>query len=585
MPEWAKRKEVRRFNPSYDTDETVSLENDRLGVRRDAEALADLICLRVASPPLAIGLFGDWGSGKSTFMHMLEEAVDRATEDDAHTPDLFIKNVVHIRFNAWHYIDANLWASLVSHIFRELYDQTHEMPHGRNWLDATQLNALLARLEGLRTANIDRRECLSKIETKIDVARERLTKINNRQLKIQTKLLVKYSRELIDSVSVEDPDGVVKDAARALGLGDNCPSARQLRETAQEAFTLGGRIKLLVTSFGSAGLWPLAALMLGLVVFVGFVIGLPWIVEELGLTGLRAAVDQVGALVAVVLGFVAWLGPHLTFINHKLRPLFDAYGRVVDKEKQAHAQREAEAAVMEQELQKLRARQTEQERIVAEQESERVSLEALASGERPNELLARFIEDRARGEGYRKHLGLVSLVRRDFQAMSDLMRDLRKEREAEAAGRNERKTDHTTIELPPIDRIVLYVDDLDRCRHEQVVDMLEAVHLLLAFDLFVVVVGVDERWLRQSLRRAYPGQLANKHDGREPRASPADYLAKIFQIPIWIRPLSFGKQGNYPDLLSDLIGDEVVITKDRIDQEPGDIQQPAAVQRLGRSRQ
>ena len=342
---------------------------------------------------------------------------------------------------------------------------------------------------------------------------------------------------------------------------------------------MGGRIKLLVTSFGSAGLWPLAALMLALVVFVGFVISLPWIVEELELTELRAAVDQVGALVAVVLGFVAWLGPHLTFINHKLRPLFDAYGRVVDKEKQAHAQREAESAVMEQELQKLRARQTEQERIVAEQEAERVSLEALASGERPNELLARFIEDRARGEGYRKHLGLVSLVRRDFQAMSDLMRDLRKEREAEAAGRNERKTDHTTIELPPIDRIVLYVDDLDRCRHEQVVDMLEAVHLLLAFDLFVVVVGVDERWLRQSLRRAYPGQLANKHDGREPRASPADYLAKIFQIPIWIRPLSFGKQGNYPDLLSDLIGDEVVITKDRIDQEPGDIQQLAAVQR------
>ena len=44
----------------------------------------------------------------STFMHMLEEAVDRATEDDAHTPELFIKNVVHIRFNAWHYISCAL---------------------------------------------------------------------------------------------------------------------------------------------------------------------------------------------------------------------------------------------------------------------------------------------------------------------------------------------------------------------------------------------------------------------------------------------------------------------------------------------
>ena len=41
-------------------------------------------------------------------------------------------------------------------------------------------------------------------------------------------------------------------------------------------------------------------------------------------------------------------------------------------------------------------------------------------------------------------------------------------------------------------RIVLYVDDLDRCPSDRVVELLEAVHLLLAFALFVVVVGVGE---------------------------------------------------------------------------------------------
>ena len=38
------------------------------------------------------------------------------------TPDstAYCRDVVQIHFNAWHYMDANLWASLVTHIFNEL---------------------------------------------------------------------------------------------------------------------------------------------------------------------------------------------------------------------------------------------------------------------------------------------------------------------------------------------------------------------------------------------------------------------------------------------------------------------------------
>jgi hypothetical protein len=174
LPESAQRREILRLNPSYDSDETVSLERDRLGMRREVDALADLICLKAAKPPLAIGLFGDWGSGKSTFMRMLEGAIDHATKDDAHKPDLFVKNVVHIHFNAWHYIDANLWASLVSQIFRELYEQASPQSGERNWLEEAQLEALLKRLEGLRGAKIDREKRLSSIDNKIEAARDRL---------------------------------------------------------------------------------------------------------------------------------------------------------------------------------------------------------------------------------------------------------------------------------------------------------------------------------------------------------------------------------------------------------------------------
>ena len=91
----------------------------------------------------------------------------------------------------------------------------------------------------------------------------------------------------------------------------------------------------------------------------------------------------------------------------------------------------------------------------------------------------------------------------------------------------------------PVGRIVLYIDDLDRCTPRQVVDVLQAVHLLLALDLFVVVVGVDPRWLLHSLHDQYRAFLAtDKHDAGAWRATPHDYLEKIFNIPFILPQLN-----------------------------------------------
>ena len=98
------------------------------------------------------------------------------------------------------------------------------------------------------------------------------------------------------------------------------------------------------------------------------------------------------------------------------------------------------------------------------------------------------------------------------------------------------------------------------------VDVLQAVHLLLALDLFVVVVGVDPRWLLHSLREQYrtafrsageDGTTADADLGDQDavwRTTPHDYLEKIFNIPFvlpgmttksfdrLIRKLSLGEQ-------------------------------------------
>jgi KAP family P-loop domain len=145
----------------------------------------------------------------------------------------------------------------------------------------------------------------------------------------------------------------------------------------------------------------------------------------------------------------------------------------------------------------------------------------------PGRRLYQFIAERAASNDYRNQLGVVSLVRRDFTELVNLM--------------SEWRSTHTTSEhdeeLKPIDRIVLYIDDLDRCDPEQVVNVLQAVHLLLAMPLFLVVVGVDPRWLLRALRTRYQGILgAGAVEETDEslgfaESTPQNYLEKIFQVP------------------------------------------------------
>ncbi len=54
-----------------DTPEGV----DRMSITTDVRMLADLVASRLIEPPLSIGLFGPWGSGKSFFMRLMSQRV------------------------------------------------------------------------------------------------------------------------------------------------------------------------------------------------------------------------------------------------------------------------------------------------------------------------------------------------------------------------------------------------------------------------------------------------------------------------------------------------------------------------------
>jgi len=85
----------------------------------------------------------------------------------------------------------------------------------------------------------------------------------------------------------------------------------------------------------------------------------------------------------------------------------------------------------------------------------------------------------------------------------------------------------------------------------RVVEVLQAIHLLLAFPLFVVVVGVDARWVARSLLLRYrrlwhvDDPTARDGDPNSTAATPQDYLEKISQIPFWLEPMSAGATRKY----------------------------------------
>lgn len=85
--------------------------DDSLKVGVYAGHLAQLIAAKETFMPLSIGLFGAWGAGKSHFIDLLDEQLRWLTKNPG---EVFHKQIVQIRFNAWHYLDTNLWANLVS---------------------------------------------------------------------------------------------------------------------------------------------------------------------------------------------------------------------------------------------------------------------------------------------------------------------------------------------------------------------------------------------------------------------------------------------------------------------------------------
>jgi len=591
---------------------------DRLGVRAEAQALARVAAAISFVPPLAIGVFGEWGSGKSYFLRLMYEHVMELQEIEADTShksfgsgDVFHRDIAQIRFNAWHYVETNLWASLVDHVFTELDRWTRKHEPGKADLLFEKLSTApeptLDAVEDLIEKRQEQRVAAAKLaaaEKALAAAREDVRLAPMDYLTAFSKTFNKQSIEV---------QAKLKAATNTLGFGAVDDQVQALQRNVEALGDASRRIRMIVAGllgqFGPARAFLIVVILLGVpplsILFGGWIATLLRSPKLAGVSsmlfGLSGVLSTLAGLAGVAMAHVRGAVDTLANFRAQIDATLAAHVTGERKAAQAAENRLAELTVA------VDGARTE---FTVSTGNAASAAQDYSTGTGKARLL-RFIRDRAGNGIYAKHLGLAASVRRDFEELAFNMsqkdsisrtdtaqrRDAHQNRlnaliaranggvgegavpipgadasgvvgtappllsEAEVAALRSSMRESADVNGVGLKRIILYVDDLDRCPPRVVAQVLQAVHLLLTFPLFVVVVAVDARWVRRSLRNEYPDLLdaadesvEGAHDG----ATANDYMEKIFQIPYWVRPMT--AQASV-EMLIDRIGPTAVAGK------------------------
>lgn len=500
------------------TDDAIEGKPDRLGIDADAQALAALVASRRLKPPLAIGLYGEWGSGKTFFMKRVQSYIE---DLGANGVEAFYSAVAPVWFSAWQYAEGNLWASLLHRIFASLYPSKPE--------PQLALDEVMTKVESAQQLTSAMTEQVEAAATRRDSAVEAIAAAEERQRKALEDSRKLRTRDLWDAITLTADDQNLKEqvvsAADDLGITVASDSAQDMMRATQQVVGLASRVRVLATS----GPWyrsPLAFAVYAAIIVasLGLLIGA---VVHAADAWTGTVIAAIGQLAAIGSAAAAWVIRQGSLTRRFIAPAEALQQRLEDRLARKHAENERELVALEQDAETARGELAValEQRAAAEQQLAAAKQErAELTGKR---LLRRYLAERASSDDYEHYMGVVALAHRDLVNLEGYLRAATDDKDGREG----------------LDRIVLYIDDLDRCDPDVVADVLDAVHLLLALPLFVVIVGVDPRWLRRSLHKRHPELLSPNRSG-VPSTSAADYLEKIFQLTYSLPPMSSDKCGD-----------------------------------------
>lgn len=610
--------------------------DDLLNIKNEVDALADMLLLRDLQPPLAVGVLGGWGSGKSFIMSLMQQRMvkirssslteGQAYEDENKTENgvkkfyPYVGHIYQIKFDAWTYAQSDLWVSLMQTIFFELdrqitLEQELRAFFEKNGIDpceenstysevwsalyqvsdeerryflqkvlniedleelkniataqdrlATAAKLLWGKRVAIKTRNSqilwEKQQQLQTLEDDLQKAQENLNlaKDNLQQVKEQTTeavLAEKMPRNSLEQV-IRETLGISGIILRQR-LGEEefqkfqqeviqqLPEDINLDELGQLSLAIKGAIANILEDNGRNFKFSQTTIRQWGSKNLSFIIGFCCLALLSIVLPVWIASVKPDAIIPQLVAFISPLLPAITLAQKLWRSGQKFYNQTqiviqeYGKEVQANSQQ-----VVEQEVQRVTQEQQERitqlERQVANLELEKQQIQEEIQEVLPENrstALKSFVDTRL--QQYDKRLGLMYQVKNDLLDLSNRL--LPASDKTLSNQEYQQKLDDLKVVFPrgPA-RVVVFVDDLDRCPPDRVVRVLEAVQLLVKTPLFIAVLAIDERYVTRALEKHYEGILIRKG-----RPSGTDYLEKIIQIPYRVRPITRSALFNYLD--------------------------------------
>ncbi len=126
---------------------------------------------------------------------------------------------------------------------------------------------------------------------------------------------------------------------------------------------------------------------------------------------------------------------------------------------------------------------------------------------------------------YGEHLGLIPVLKRHIRTLCALKL-------------NAIKIPFTEIRIRKERKLLVFVDDLDRCKSDYIAETLDAIRLVMPIPNVIVMICIDHRIAFKAVEKHYRTLAEEEDSGRRSSAEVArDYLGKIVQIPVRLEPI------------------------------------------------
>lgn len=618
---------------------------DYLSIQNEVYALADMLLLEELEPPLTVGILGGWGSGKSYIMHLMQQRMveirgsshkhgwgqyNSESKKYEKTPGNFVGHVYQIKFDAWTFAKADLWASLMYTIFFELnrqisleqklqvlfkkngIDEDHgiwEILYKTNEEDCNYFQKILQNLKPETLKNLQKvlkdSQKDEQIEIRLNIAEnllwnefrknkeEKLEELEDKKASLQVLQVKRVTLEQEIQRGKENLDKqthltlselnqqfrkaptsrLVAEIQKALGasewalrkwLGEEGFEGLQSEITKsmpnmgiEDPIAFSTEVQkavVAVANQGSSFHFSAQAIKQWAYTNLAFLVMFAVFALLSVLLPLRVAQIYSAALIPQIIACITPLLPAIGMAqklwhsaqrwNRQARQALDDYAQKVEADSRQYVEQQIQQGRERPQIQRQQAFIATLEQDVREIniQEQQVQLEIQnIQKELPENLpasLAAYLANQMQAGIYDKRLGLMHQVKQHLTDLSHRLLPPSVSIETEEFQHRIQNLKEVFPRGPA--RVVLYIDDLDRCPPDQVVAVLEAVQLLVKNPLFIAVIAIDERYITRALEKRYEGILI-----RRGQPSGTDYLEKIIQVPYRVRPIIRSALENY----------------------------------------